>query len=289
MEVSSHFHSARCKPCSGNPPDRILQTLDQFKQDLIQLLGDNLFEIIIHGSYVLDDFQPGKGDLDYVVVTNENLDDSANFRLFELHDRYRSGKKLLLHQLEGTFYPKHFLKKLSFPFTGCYIGTGIKGWRTINSFQNSLMDLRLINEHGVHLLGKNPKIYNPLNFEILKEQLSDLETFIISAKAGKNVGIGMWITIVHWCSRTIFYYSTGRIGSKTEACRWCTKRPELEPFRDVFKNAECRRYPHGEEAVSSSTRTVCMVLLEFMENYLLSIDLQSDSDKQCYSGAVDKG
>lgn len=289
MEEASHFYNAHCKSYSGNSPDRIRQTLDQFKQDLIQLLGDNLFEIIIHGSFVLNDFQPGKGDLDYMVITNENLDDLVNSRLFELHDKYRTEKHLFLHQLEGTFYPKHFLKKLSSPFTGCYIGTGRTGWRTTSSFQNSFMDLRLINEHGMYLLGKNPKIYNPLNFEILEEQLSDLETFITSAKTVRNVGIGIWITIVHWCSRTILYSSTGRIGSKTEACRWCAKRPELEPFRDVFKNAECRRYPYGEEVVSSLARTAYMALLEFMENFLLPIDGKLDSDKQRSSRVIDKG
>ncbi len=289
MEVASHFQNVHCGSCSGNTPDRTWQTIEQFKQDMIHLLGNNLFEITIHGSYVLDDSQPGKGDLDYMVVTNENLDDSMNARLFELHDRYRSERKLLLHQLEGSFYPMHFLSELSLPFSGCYIGTSRTGWRKISSFQNSLMDLRLINEYGMHLLGKNPKIYNPVYSQILKEQISDLDVFVTSAATAKNSGIGLWIAIIHWCSRTIFYYSTGRIGSKTEACRWCIERPELELFREVFKNAAGRRYPFGEEAVSSSTKAACMALLKFMKNFLLSTDLQSYSDKQCHSRDIDKG
>ena len=246
----------------------VQQTFDCFKHDLAEILGDNLFEIIIHGSYVLDDFRPNLGDLDYMVVTNENLDDSMNTRLFELHDRYRSERKLLLHQLEGTFYPKHFLKKLSLPFTGCYIGTRRTGWRKISSFQNSFIDLRLINDHGMYLFGENPKIYNPVDSQIQKEHISDLDPFVTSAATAKSRGIGLWMAIVHWCSRTIFYHSTGRIVSKTEACRWCAERPDLEPFRELFKIAESRRYPYGEEAVSSSTKAVCMALLEFTRKYL---------------------
>lgn len=249
--------------------DRVQQTFDYFKHDLAEILGDNLFEIIIHGSFALDDFRPNLGDLDYMVVTNENLGDSMNARLFELHDHYRSKRKLLLHQLEGTFYPMHFLVELSFPFTGCYIGTSRTGWRKISSFQNSFMDLRVINEHGIHLFGKNPKIYNPVDSQILKEQISGLDAFVTSAATAKSRGIGLWMAIIHWCSRTIFYHSTGRIASKTEACHWCAERPEMELFREVFKNAECRRYPYGEEAVSSSTKAACMALLEFTRKYML--------------------
>ena len=115
MESQSHLQLQS----NSNSMEITLQTFNHLKQDLKLILGDNLFEIIIHGSYALNDFRPGLGDLDYMVVTNENLDNSTNSRLFELHDRYRSERELLLHQLEGTFYPKHFLRELSLPFVGC--------------------------------------------------------------------------------------------------------------------------------------------------------------------------
>ncbi|MCD4706457.1 MAG: hypothetical protein K8S62_01815 [Candidatus Sabulitectum sp.] len=245
-----------------------LQTFDQFKKDLTEILGENLFEIIIHGSYVLGDFRPGFGDLDYIAVSNDNLDDATNSSLFKLVDQYRSSRKLLLHQLEGTFYPKRFLHELSLPFTGCYIGTGRKGWRTIITFQNSLMDLRLINQHGISLLGKNLQIYNPDNSEIMREQITDIKAFIHPARTVKNAGTGMWMTIIHWCSRTIFYHVNSRIASKTEACSWCAEQPELKAFREVFKNAEGRRYPFGEAAATDEVKTACIALLSYTESFL---------------------
>ncbi len=261
----------------GNLMNRVQQTFDCFKQDLTGILGDNLFEVIIFGSYVLDDFHPGKGDLDYMVVTNEDLDSKTNSRLFELHDNYRLEKKLYLHQLEGTFYSKDFLKNLTSPFTGCYIGTTRSGWRTISSFQNSFMDLKLINENGIYLLGNNPSIYNPADSHILKEQIRDLDNFFTSAATAKTTGPGLWITIIQWCSRTIFFYSTGRIASKTEACHWCAERPELEPFREQFKNAAGKRYPFGEEVLSISTRAACLALLKFTKKFLLQFVKQFTS------------
>ena len=70
------------------------QTFDQFAEDLMDILKENLFEIIIHGSYVLGDFKANLGDLDYMVITNTRLDEETNSKLFDLHDKYRSERYL---------------------------------------------------------------------------------------------------------------------------------------------------------------------------------------------------
>ena len=44
------------------------ETLFRFTSDLRQILGQNLLEVIIHGSVVLGDFRPGRGDIDSVVT-----------------------------------------------------------------------------------------------------------------------------------------------------------------------------------------------------------------------------
>lgn len=246
----------------------VQQTFDCFSEDLTRILKDDLFEIIIHGSYVLGDFRANLGDLDYLIVTNRNLDEETTSNLFELHERYRSKRHLLLHQLEGTFYPKHFLKALRRQFTGCYIGTSRKGWKTITTFQNSYMDLRQINEHGIKLLGENLQIYNPSETEILEEQKSDLKAFKDSAIQSNDANIQLWVSTIHWCSRTLFYRANRRIGSKTDACRWCVKQPELEAFKSSFHEVESIRSPYKETRISEIAKDTCLALLEFMNNVL---------------------
>ncbi len=268
MEVGSHLHNACCSSCSGSSPDKTRQTLDQFKRDLILLLGDNLFDIIIHGSYALDDFQPGKGDLDYMVVTNENLDDAINTRLFELHDKYRIEKHLLLHQLEGAFYPKHLLRELSLPFTGCYIGTTRKGWRTIHTFRNSFIDLKLIKEHGIHLLGRDVEFYSPSEAEIIREFAESINSFILCSKTDQNRETEMWISCIHLCARIVFYLSEGRMASKTEACRWCISSTELKRFSAVFKFAENLRYPYENVLIAYDLQVSCILLLQYIQDVL---------------------
>ena len=70
----------------------INNTMGKFTSNLIELLGDNLLSVILYGSAVLGDFVPGKGDLDFLVVTKESLNDGDCEKLFNLHDRMRAGE-----------------------------------------------------------------------------------------------------------------------------------------------------------------------------------------------------
>lgn len=239
------------------------QTFDQFTDDLKDILKENLFEIIIHGSYVLDDFRANLGDLDYIVLTNRSLDENTNTKLFRLHEKYRSERSMLLHQLEGTFYPKHFLENLKGQFSGCYIGSS--SMKTITALKNSYMDLRLINEQGILLLGTSPQIYNPGEPEILNAQISDLKAFRDSAMQSNDTKIGLWISAIHWCSRTLFYLANRKIGSKTDACHWCIQQPKLKAFKSWFKEVECLRSPYKETRIPEKAKDACLSLLGFVD------------------------
>jgi hypothetical protein len=240
---------------------RAQRTFDRFLADLGSILGSNLYDVIIHGSFVLGDFRPNRGDLDYIVVTRADLDEETNGALFELHDRYRSAKRLLLHQLEGTFYPRRVLRSPTSRFVGCYIGTGRRGWRTITSFQNSAMDLRIAGELGKHLLGRDVPMYRPSESDIRQEQRRDLASLTGAARRRRNGDMGFWVSLVHWCARTIYYLEHGQPASKSQACDWCRKAARGSGFDELFKLAEHRRHPYGQAAVGQGTRTLCRALL----------------------------
>ncbi len=244
------------------------QTFQKFKADLFSLLGDSLLDIIIFGSVALHDFQQGKGDIDYFVITQNDLNEDINRSLFHLHDVYRSERNLLLYQLEGTFYPQNAVKDINNPFVGCYIGTTRRNWRTISSFQNSLMDLEIVNKHGIHLLNKMVEIYNPSKYEMHKEQLRNCEKQIDHIKTIQNNEFGFFISIIHWCARTIYYYKNDKITSKREACAWCKQSLELENYRDLFILAEDRRYPYKVETLNFGKIADCRSLLYYTKNEL---------------------
>jgi hypothetical protein len=241
--------------------DLVERTLDRFAQDLRQVLGGQLVEVVIHGSYVLGDFRPNRGDLDYIVVTNADLGKAANARLFDLHDGYRSAKALLLHQLEGTFYPQDFLATLAPPFVGCYIGTTRRGWRTISTLQNSYIDLRLAGQCGRRLLGTAVPLYQPSEADILREQRATLADQLAAADGTGELSLGHWMSAAHWCARTLCHRATGRVVSKLEACRWARTVVPRDDLRKLLDLAEGMRYPYGTEPAEDWVEAACRKLL----------------------------
>jgi len=65
-------------------------TLSLFHKDVYRILGDKFYDFFIWGSVVLNDFKNGKGDIDFVVVLNDEINDAEINKIVELHDKYRN-------------------------------------------------------------------------------------------------------------------------------------------------------------------------------------------------------
>ncbi|MBD3278732.1 MAG: hypothetical protein GF388_10565 [Candidatus Aegiribacteria sp.] len=239
------------------------ETLRKFADDLSLILKGNLFEIIIHGSYVLGDFQANHGDIDFLGLTHDNFDEETVANLIGLHKGYRKSRQLLLHQLEGTYYPKYFLCNPEEALSGLYIGT--TGMKPIYSRKNSYMDLRLINRKGLMLLGNQAETFDPSEADLIEEQKADSQGFRDTIDKATSIDLGFWISMIHWCARTFFYRAKGEIGSKTEACQWCARQPALEDFNQLFNMAESLRYPYPRREILKTTKTKCIKLLDMLD------------------------
>jgi hypothetical protein len=120
----------------------VSKTLKQFDYDLNNILKNNYLDIILYGSNTLNNFIPHRGDIDFIVILKDDINDIEINELFNLHDIYRSKKyNNLEYQLEGLYYPVKVLENIYCEFVGCYIGTGRKGWKKITRFQNNVFDL----------------------------------------------------------------------------------------------------------------------------------------------------
>jgi hypothetical protein len=244
------------------------ETLARFKADLVHIFGNNLLEIMMHGSYVLGDFRPHQGDLDYTILTERDLSDTEIDALFTLHDSYRRSRDLLLYQLEGTTYPERVMANIQQPFVGCYIGTGRKGWRRIDTFQNSFIDLMIMKRHGIGLFGRNTAIYKPTEAEVHTEELKDLCSLTEALSNVVDTGSGIAFAVVHWCARTFYYLETGRIASKREACVWCGSENRLKPFWILFDQAKDKRYPYEDQGSEVLGKEKCGDLLKKAKEWI---------------------
>lgn len=87
--------------------DIVRKTFAAFDNDLSHVLGENYLDIVVYGSSTLDAFESHRGDLDFVVITRNDLSDTEIDSLFRLHDGYREKKGTTLNiNLKGPTIPR---------------------------------------------------------------------------------------------------------------------------------------------------------------------------------------
>ncbi len=221
------------------------QTLTRFKNDLQDRFGSRLHDLIVHGSIVLGDFRPNRGDIDFVALFTDEPSESDASILFDLFASYRDRSELLLHQLEGTFYAESAVKDPRGTMPCVYIGSASSSWGMSYSFRNSLMDLRLIAESGGSLFDRPIDVYKPSEPELLQEQRDTARVWQESLSSKKS-SVGLAVGVTHWCARTILYRKDGMLYSKTAACLICAGKSELREFEGLLRVCANLRHPYPE-------------------------------------------
>lgn len=74
-----------------------------------------------------------------------------------------------------------------------------------------------------------------------------------------------WMSLVHWSARTLFFRAKGVIGSKTQACQWCTEQAELDEFQAIFNFAKSQRFPYENVTLQEKTKISCSRLLDLVD------------------------
>lgn len=228
--------------------DALAATMQVFAEHLQGILADKLLSVVLFGSVVLGDFTPGKGDLDFLVAVQDELSDDDCACIFALHDRLRTGEMgALAVQLEGTYYPPALLRDPQHGAgRGCYIGTGRRGWRGVDSCQNSLMDYAIIRQYGVVSYGGDirPFIYEPSRCELLDEISRNLAANITHAPSSNSPEYAL--AMFHWGARAVGYAVTGQLLSKTAAAEWYGATFPDDSWSRLVLHARAYRYPLAE-------------------------------------------
>jgi predicted nucleotidyltransferase len=90
---------------SYTPYPDINEVLQLLAQKLQQTLKDKLFGLYLYGSLASGDFNPQSSDIDFVVVTTEELPESIHPVLEALHRRIWDSGLEWAKKLEGTYFP----------------------------------------------------------------------------------------------------------------------------------------------------------------------------------------
>ncbi|HYO49801.1 MAG TPA: nucleotidyltransferase domain-containing protein, partial [Chloroflexia bacterium] len=75
------------------------------------ILGDYFLGMYLYGSLALGDFDPYRSDIDFLVVTTDNLPDDLFSALQTMHARIAASDSRWATDLEGSYIPKHALRR----------------------------------------------------------------------------------------------------------------------------------------------------------------------------------
>lgn len=92
------------------PHPEVNSTLHHLLTQVQSTLGDRFFGLYLYGSLVTGDFDPKRSDIDFVVVTDDELPDPLVTKLGFMHMSIASSGLKLAKKLEGTYIPLRGLR-----------------------------------------------------------------------------------------------------------------------------------------------------------------------------------
>ncbi|CAA9280259.1 MAG: hypothetical protein AVDCRST_MAG26-3323 [uncultured Chloroflexia bacterium] len=143
--------------------------------DVQDILGDQFVAMYLYGSLATGDFDPRRSDVDFVVVTGDELGDDLVARLQAMHARIAAGDSPWANELEGSYLPRHAMRRFE-PANAHYpmIDRG-GGLRVQQHHSDSVIRLHILYERGVVVAGPSPRtLIDPVPADELQHAVLDL-------------------------------------------------------------------------------------------------------------------
>jgi predicted nucleotidyltransferase len=198
--------------------------LRQLLEGVRAILGDNFGGAYLVGSFALGEADE-HSDVDFVVVTHEELDEGEVEGLRQLHRRLYGLDVAWAQHLEGSYIPRDVLRRVDPSHTRLlYLDNGANElvW---DEHCNTAVVRWTLREHGVVLAGPQPtSLVEPVSPEQLRaEALAMLPLYVEWAPEPTKVGgMNRWKQpyLVLTCCRLLHSLETSRIATKGEAGEW---------------------------------------------------------------------
>jgi predicted nucleotidyltransferase len=101
---------------SANPPgptpyEDVNTILHLLLRKVQAILGSQLVGFYLYGSLSLGDFDPASSDIDFLIVTADDVPEEALGRLRGMHAEIASSGLPYATRLEGSYIPRHALRR----------------------------------------------------------------------------------------------------------------------------------------------------------------------------------
>ena len=221
------------------PYPELNAVLDELVGSARRVLKDNFVAAALQGSFAVGDFDD-HSDVDWIVVTEQELADSERRALQAVHQRIYDLDSEWAKHLEGSYIPRRILH--DYTLSGTKVWYLDHGSRVLerSDHDNTIVVRWILREQGVALAGPVPaELIDPIPVEALRQEIlaviNDWGAEILADSERINNRFYQAFAVLSYC-RMLHDLDTGQVGSKRAGAEWA--KVNLEPsWSDLIDRA----------------------------------------------------
>lgn len=208
--------------------------LHRLRKDVEQVLGAQLIGMYLYGSLSLGDFNPETSDVDFLVVTRDDLPDHTIQALSDMHRAIAGSNLPYAHRLEGSYIPQAALRRYNaddsaHPYINSHDEHGITV-RVEPHGSDWNLQRHIVREQGVVIVGPPPAhLIDPVSPDALqagvRELLNGWWKGLLDSPILEQADYQAF-AVLTMC-RMLYTFEHGTVVSKPVAARWALAT--LEP------------------------------------------------------------
>lgn len=208
------------------PYDDVNAILEELLTAVQSILGPQFIGLYLYGSLALDDFNPNRSDIDFVVVASDELTDGTVEALADMHAQIAASDSRWAIELEGAYIPlaairRHDPAQAQHP----HIDRGHHEQLRVKQLASDWVIQRyVLREHGLTLAGPPIRtLIDPISpGDLRRATLDILQTWwrpmLTDPKYLDSAGYRVY-AVLTMC-RMLYTLRLGDVGSKSAGVQW---------------------------------------------------------------------
>ena len=219
------------------------------------ILHEKLVGFYLYGSLSLGDFDPASSDVDFLIVTTEDIAGKVLEKLRDMHTSIASSGLPYARRLEGSYIPRAALRRYD-PNNAFHPTIGVDWEFHVDQHKsNWVLERSIVREHGVVVWGPPPKmLIDPIPPNELRAAVCDqLRGFWHDQLTGPE-----WLrprdyqsfAVLTMC-RALYTLSEGAVVSKPRAATWASRTLDSS-WRPIIERALIWRHQHDRDDLTET-------------------------------------
>ena len=204
--------------------------LDLFCTNLQAVLADQLAAFYLGGSLALGDFNPQHSDIDFAVITREELPPDIVAALEQMHARLWATGTRWARKLDGSYVPQQVIRHWA---PDSAPGPFVEAAESCVTQQGSAVIQRhILCKHGVVVVGPKPHtLIDPVGALELRGAVQDMLARwwqpLLDDPSWLQERSKQPFAVLTMC-RMLYTYEHGAVASKPTAARWCREAMDAQ-------------------------------------------------------------